>query len=242
MSDGKPIIGFSSIAARAAFQLIFSEHVLETLGKWISVLRMLQSGGVEEGPFDVALIEGTITEPWQVEQLCKIRSVSKYVIPIGSCAVCGGVPAIKNNEQEYPIQNRVYEDTSKITSIRAHSIDQYVPVDGYIKGCPMGERDLVECITSLLLDKRPEFIQYPVCIECKLKHNICVLVAALAWARGQRGCAMPPPTIGPVTAAGARTPKPGYWPTVCPDGTWRDDIFRRFTEFGEPAISGSPGG
>ena len=94
----------------------------------------------------MALIEGTITEQWQVEQLRKIRSPSaQYVIPIGSCAVCGGVPAIKNNEQEYPIQNRVYEDTSKITSIRAHSIDQYVPVDGYIKGCPMGERDLAEC-------------------------------------------------------------------------------------------------
>ena len=96
VSDGKPRIGVFkySCCAGCEFQLIFfQKHVLETLGKVdIVFCRMLQSGGVEEGPFDVALIEGTITEQWQVEQLRKIRTVSKYVIPIGSCAVCGGVP------------------------------------------------------------------------------------------------------------------------------------------------------
>ncbi len=245
MSDRKPIIGVFkySCCAGCEFQLIFFQHyVLETFDKVeIRFCRMLQSGGVEDGPFDVALIEGTITEEWQVEQLRRIRSVSKYVIPIGSCAVCGGVPAIKNNEQEYVVQNRVYADTSKITSIRAHSIDQYIPVDGYIKGCPMGERDLAECVTSLLLGKRPDFIQYPVCIECKLKHNICVLVA-YNW-----------PCMGPVTNAGCGALCPshdracyGCWGPVkdakakiladrfARMGLSEDDIFRRFTEFGEP--------
>ena len=60
-----------SCCAGCEFQLIFfQKHVLETLGNFdIVFCRMLQSGGVEEGPFDVALIEGTITEQWQVEQL-----------------------------------------------------------------------------------------------------------------------------------------------------------------------------
>jgi coenzyme F420-reducing hydrogenase gamma subunit len=247
VNNGKPRIGVFkySCCAGCEFQLIFfQKHVLETLGKFdIVFCRMLQSGGVEEGPFDVALIEGAITEQWQVEQLRRIRSVSQFLIPIGSCAVCGGIPAIKNNEQEYSVQNRVYEDTSKITSIRAHPIDQYVPVDGYIKGCPMGERDLVECLTSLLLDKRPEFLRYPVCVECKHKYNICVLVA-YHW-----------PCMGPVTNAGCGALCPshdracyGCWGPMrdahatalanqfAKMGLSEDDIFRLFTEFGEPTV------
>jgi sulfhydrogenase subunit delta len=252
VSDAKPRIGVFkySCCAGCQFQLIFfQKHVLEMLGKVeIAFCRMLESGGVEEGPFDVALIEGTITEQWQVEQLQKIRSVSTYVIPIGSCAVCGGVPAIKNNEQEHPVQSRVYEDLSKITSIRAHSVNQYVPVDGYIRGCPIGERDLTEFVTSLLLGKRPDFIQYPVCVECKLKHNICVLVA-YNW-----------PCMGPVTNAGCGALCPshdrecyGCWGPMknahakaladrfARMGLSEEDIFRRFTEFGEPAVEWKPG-
>ncbi len=252
MSDSKPKIGVFkySCCAGCEFQLIFfQKHVLETLGNVdITFCRMLQSGGVEDGPFDVALIEGTITEQWQARQLHKIRSVSKYVIPIGSCAVCGGVPAIKNNEEEYIIQNRVYEDREKIHSMRAHPVNQYVPVDGYIKGCPMGERDLTECVTSLLLGKRPDFIEYPVCVECKLKYNICVLVA-YGW-----------PCMGPVTNGGCGALCPshdracyGCWgPMKNPNsralanlfaklGLSEDDIFRLFTEFGEPTIEWKPG-
>ena len=246
MSESKPRIGVFkySCCAGCEFQLIFfQKHVLETF-KTADIIycRMLQSGGVEDGPFDVALIEGTITEDWQAQQLRKIRSVSKWVIPIGSCAVCGGVPAIKNTQEEYFVQNRVYADTSKVHSVRAHCVDQYVPVDGYIKGCPMGERDLTEFVTSLLLGKRPDFLYSAVCVECKLKGNICVLIA-YGW-----------PCMGPVTNAGCGALCPSYdracygcWgPMAAANaralanrfsklGLTPDDVYRKFTEFGEPA-------
>ena len=208
----------------------------------ITYCKMLQSGGNENGPFDIALIEGAITEQWQFEQLKKVRSASKYLIPIGSCAVCGGVPAIKNTDQEYEIQKRVYRDISVIHSVKTNPIDQYVKVDGYVKGCPMGVRDLTELVTSLLLDKKPEFLQYCVCVECKLKGNICVLVAY-----GE-------PCMGPVTNAGCGALCPshnrgcyGCWGPMKDAnaralagqfekmGLNREDIFRKFTEFGQPA-------
>ena len=246
MKNSKPKIGIFkySCCAGCEFQLIyFQKYIMELFdAAEITYCKMLQSGGAEKGPFDVALIEGSITEQRQVEQLKKVRSVSKYLIPIGSCAVCGGIPAIKNTGQEYEIQKRVYDDTSVIHSIKTNPIDQYVTVDGYIKGCPMGVRDLTEMVTSLLLDKKPEFLEYCVCVECKLKGNICVLVAY-----GE-------PCMGPATNAGCGALCPshnrgcyGCWGPMKDAnakalaeqfenmGLGREDIFRKFTEFGQPS-------
>jgi len=252
MNNEKPRIGVFkySCCAGCEFQLIyFQEFVLETLGAVkINYCRMLQSGGIEEGPFDVALVEGAITEQWQADQVKKIRAVSKYVIPIGSCAVCGGVPAIKNTAEEFEAEQRVYSDLSAIHSVKAYPIDQYVKVDGYIKGCPMGVRDLTELVISLLLGKKPDFLEFCVCVECKLKNNICVLVA------------YDEPCMGPVVNAGCGA--------LCPShnracyGCWgpmkdanakaladrfekmrlsRREIIGRFTEFGQPQTEWKPG-
>jgi coenzyme F420-reducing hydrogenase gamma subunit len=245
MANNKPTIGVFkySCCAGCEFQLVyFQKYILEVFeAVEIKYCRMLQSGGDEEGPFDVALIEGAITEQWQVEQLKKVRSISRYIIPIGSCAVCGGIPAIKNTNEEYQVQKRVYNNTSVIHSAKALPIDQCVKVDGYIKGCPMGVRDLTELVISLLMDKKPDFLEYCVCVECKLKGNICVLVAF-----GQ-------PCMGPVTNAGCDALCPshnrgcyGCWGPMKDAnamalaeqfekmGLKREDIFRKFTEFGQP--------
>lgn len=246
MTKPKPTIGVFkySCCAGCEFQLIyFQKYILEVFeNAEITYCKMLQSGGNENGPFDVALIEGAITEQWQVEQLKKVRSVSKYLIPIGSCAVCGGVPAIKNTGEEYEVQKRVYKDTSVIHSVKTHPIDQYVKVDGCIKGCPMGVRDLTEMVISLLLGKRPDFLEYCVCVECKLKGNICVLVEY-----GE-------PCMGPVTNAGCGALCPshnrgcyGCWGPMNDAnagalaeqfkkmGLSKEDIKLKFTEFAQPA-------
>ena len=246
MKNNKPKIGVFkySCCAGCEFQLIyFQKHIMEIFeAAEITYCKMLQSGGNEDGPFDVALIEGAITEQWQLQQLKKVRAVSKYLIPIGSCAVCGGVPAIKNTDEEYEVQKRVYHDTSVIHSVKTHSLDQYVKVDGYIKGCPMGVRDLTEMVISLLLGKRPDFLEYCVCVECKLRGNICVLVAYNE------------PCMGPVTNAGCGALCPshnrgcyGCWGPMKDSnaramaeqfekmGLSKEDIRRKFTEFGQPA-------
>jgi sulfhydrogenase subunit delta len=249
----KPRIGIFkySCCAGCEFQLIyFQKHLAETFGATdIVYCPMLRSGGEEEGPFDVALIEGAVTEEWQAAQLKRVRRASTHLIPIGSCAVCGGVPAIKNTSAELDVEGRVYGDVSRIRSVKAHPVDQYVRVDGYVRGCPMGERDLAELVKSLLLGKRPDFLSCCVCVECKLKGTICVLVAydepcmgpvtnagcgALCPSRG-RGCYS---CWGPMRDANAKALADEFARRGMP----REDIARRFTEFGEPADEFKEGG
>ncbi|KPL08571.1 hypothetical protein AMJ71_08075 [candidate division TA06 bacterium SM1_40] len=251
MGTGKRIGIFKySSCAGCQFQLFYFQHyVLETIQAVdIVYCKMLQSGGEEDGPFDLALIEGAITEQWQADQLKRIRERSELLAPIGSCAVCGGVPAIKNTAHELDAQRRVYEDISVVHSLKAHPVDHYVRVDGYVRGCPPGVRDLAELVKSLLLNKTPRFLDYSVCVECKLEGAICVLVAYQE------------PCMGPVTSAGCGALCPsrgracyGCWGPMKDAnakaladrfermGLGREDIYRRFTEFGEPTVEWKPG-
>lgn len=248
----KPRIGIFkySCCAGCQFQLIFfQKHVAETL-KNVEIVygRMETSAENASGPFDLALIEGTITEAWQVDELKRVRAASRLLVPIGSCAVNGGVPAIKNLVNELDVQNRVYSDLGPVHSIRAGQIDQYVKVDAYLRGCPAGERDLIELVGSLLIDKRPRMTDFAVCVECKMKGNTCVLVAEDL------------PCMGPVTAAGCGALCPSNhracyacWgpmphanaPALAQQfrrmGYTPDEIVRRFSEFGYPTIEFSKG-
>ena len=189
-----------SCCAGCEFQTFyFQRHLPETLNAFeIVFARMVSSGGTPDGPFDVSLIEGTITEAWQIDELKRVRKNSGLVFAIGACAVNGGIPAIKTMAPELEIEESVYRDISTIHSIRPHPIDVYIPVDGMIRGCPPGERDLFEALSSVLAGKKPDFLRYAVCVECKLKKNICVLVAYNL------------PCMGPVTNAGCGALCPTY--------------------------------
>ncbi|MGE5309427.1 MAG: oxidoreductase [Deltaproteobacteria bacterium] len=245
MRKRKPRIGVFkfSCCAGCEFQLIyFQKHLMETFEAVdIVYCPMLESGGMPEGPFDVALIEGAVTECWQAGQLRKVREESRSLIPIGSCAVCGGVPAIKNTSWELDVEKRVYRDVSVLHSVKASPIDRHVKVDGYVKGCPMGEKDLSELVVSLLLKKKPDFTGYSVCVECKIKGNICVLVAYNQPCMGpvtNAGCGALCPSNnracyscwGPMKDANARALSDEF----AEMGLETADIRRRFTEFGQP--------
>lgn len=239
----KPRLGFFkySCCAGCEFQLIFfQKYIIETLKNFDFVFcKMVSSGGTPDGPFDIALVEGTITESWQIDELKKLREKSKYLFAIGSCAINGGIPAIKSTRTELDIEKRVYKDLSTIHSIRPNALSAFVKVDGDIKGCPPGERDLHEALVSVLSGKEPDFLEYSVCIECKVRGNICVLVAHNM------------PCMGPVTNAGcgALCPSNGRACYACWGpmkqanasalarkfermGLSPDDIVRRFTLFG----------
>lgn len=232
-----------SCCAGCEFQLIyFQRHIQEVFQNLELVYcKMAQSGGEEDGPFDIALIEGAITQSEQADQLKRVRRSSRWLLPIGSCAVNGGVPAIKNHTTELEVEERVYKDVRNLHSMRTQAVDAFVRVDGYIRGCPMGEPDLEETVISLLMDKRPSLFDYPVCVECKLRQNVCVLVS---WKQ---------PCMGPVTNAGCGALCPshsracyGCWgpvkdansPALARQfekmGLGRHDIFCRFTQYASP--------
>lgn len=230
-----------SCCAGCEFQFIyFQGYVLETLKSFDFVFcKMVTSGGTPEGPFDISLVEGAITESWQADELKKIRENSIHLFAIGSCAVNGGIPAIKSTQTELEVEKKVYHNLSAIHSIRPAAVDAYVKVDGYIMGCPPGERDLYEAITSVLFGRKPVFLEYSVCIECKLKGNPCVLIAYNMPCMGpvtNAGCGALCPSLnracyscwGPMEQANASALAKKFEAI----GLSHEDIARRFTLFG----------
>jgi len=243
----KPKVGIFKCTACAGcqFQLIyFIEHLKEVLGAIDIVYGKMETESEKvNGPFDVALIEGAVTEAEQADQLKVVRRNSKYLVPIGSCAVNGGIPAIKNMSPELEVQTRVYEDISPMHSMRAHAVSEYVPVDALLRGCPVGERDLYELVASLLLDRKPNMVEHCVCVECKMKGNPCLLVTERV------------PCMGPVTNGGCGAMCPSnaracyacWGPMANANSTALarrfeeiglppDEIVRRFSLFGYPTV------
>lgn len=191
----KPRAGFFkfSCCTGCGFELAYFQRSLEdTLKSFdFTFFRLAYSSGAPEGPFDLALVEGTVTEPHQAVELKRIRENSAVLYAVGSCAIAGGIPAIKAGGRELEIEKRVYQKKLyRLTSMRPSVLSDYVKVDGCVRGCPPGRRDLEEALVSILLHRRPEFIEYSVCVECKLRGNICLLV--------DEGL----PCMGPVTNAG----------------------------------------
>lgn len=224
--------------------MYFQKYVLETITSFDFVFaKMLLRGGNPHGPFDIALIEGTITESWQVDELKKIRQNSARLFAIGSCAIDGGIPAIKSTMPELEAEKKVYDDLSTIHSIRPHSVDAYVKVDGYIRGCPPGGRDLYEALSSVLTGKKPDFLQYSVCIECKINGNTCVLVAYNMPCMGpvtNAGCGALCPSMNRACYSCFGPMKQANGPALARKfklmGLSRDDIARKFTLFGADTI------
>ncbi|MDA8085547.1 MAG: hypothetical protein M0Z75_02510 [Nitrospiraceae bacterium] len=191
----RPRAGFFkfSCCTGCGFELAYFQRSLEdTLKSFdFAFFRLASSSGDFDSLLDLALVEGTVTEPFQAVELKKIRKNSAVLYAVGSCAIAGGIPAIKAGGLELEIEKRAYQKKLyRLTSIRPSVLGDYVKVDGCVRGCPPGRHDLEEALVSVLLDRKPEFIEYSVCVECKMKGNICLLV--------DEGL----PCMGPVTNAG----------------------------------------
>lgn len=143
------------------------------------------------GPYDVGFVEGAISTPEEVERIKKIRQQCGVLVAIGACAVSGGVPSVRNWKSLEHLKSTVYPQPSMIHSLEwATGVSEYVPVDLELRGCPFDRGQLLEAVTSLLLGKAPAFRTGPLCTECKLNENYCLLVE-----KGE-------PCLGPVTMSG----------------------------------------
>lgn len=150
------------------------------------------------GEFDVAFVEGSVSTEEEIEKIQDIRSRSKYLVAIGACAVSGGIQAVRNFMDFNDIKGYVYQ-TIQHTDVLEQSrpLSELVKVDHTVRGCPVNSFEVVEVITSILLGKTPNINHTPVCIECKLKGNHCVMVLGK-------------PCIGPVTASGCGAICPSF--------------------------------
>jgi len=152
-----------------------------------------------KGPYDLGLVEGSITNPDNVEMIRDIRKQCRFLITIGACATSGGIQALKNWKDVKEFTRIVYANPQYISTLdRSLPVGSFVHVDYELRGCPINKYQLIEVINALLNNRRPNIATNSVCSECKLKGNACVMVS--------KGLAC----IGPVTQAGCNALCPSY--------------------------------
>jgi coenzyme F420-reducing hydrogenase gamma subunit len=157
------------------------------------------SRAVVKGPYDLSLVEGSITTPHDAERIQQIRRNSRVLITIGACATAGGIQALRNFKDVRDFVTAVYAEPSYIDTLATSTpISQHVTVDFELRGCPINKAQLLEVISAFLRRRRPNTPAHSVCVECKLRGNVCVMVA--------HGT----PCLGPVTHAGCGAICPAY--------------------------------
>ncbi|MDZ7267717.1 MAG: oxidoreductase [candidate division KSB1 bacterium] len=157
------------------------------------------SRAVVKGPYDLSLVEGSITTPHDAERIHQVRRVSKYLVTIGACATAGGIQALRNFKEVREFIAVVYATPSYIATLnKSTPIADHVFVDFELRGCPVNKRQLVEVISAFLNHRKPNVPRYSVCLECKQRATVCVMVA--------QGV----PCLGPVTQAGCGALCPAY--------------------------------
>jgi sulfhydrogenase subunit delta len=140
--------------------------------------------------YDIAFVEGSITRESGIPRLQNIRDRAKVVVALGACACIGGVNCLKNHLPVDEALRIVYgKDARYYDTIPARPIDALIQVDYYVRGCPPITAELLKVVKALLLGKKPEIPNYPVCTECKMAGNVCVF---------ERGMTC----LGPVIRAG----------------------------------------
>ncbi len=196
----KPRVAFFDFASCEGCQLQVA-NLEETL---LDVLRLVDVVAFREvmtehsDDYDIALVEGSIARPMDEARLKRIRERAKVLIAFGACAHLGGVQRLGN--QAGPEENkRVVYDGAPTDAIgdsnpffehpRHRALDEVVPVDYTLPGCPVNRDEFARVLVALLTGKRPPIPEYPVCVECKKKENVCLFTVG-------KVC------MGPVTRAG----------------------------------------
>ena len=152
-----------------------------------------------EGPYNVALVEGSITTAHDADRIREIRGQCRFLVTIGACATAGGIQALRNWADVDEFIAQVYATPAYIQTLRTSTpISDHVKVDFELRGCPINKHQLVDVLTSLVLGRTPRVPRYSVCIECKRRGTVCVAVA--------RGITC----LGPVTQAGCGAICPAY--------------------------------
>jgi coenzyme F420-reducing hydrogenase gamma subunit len=180
--------------------LLDCEDELLALADRLDIAYFLEaSRATVEGPYDVSIVEGSITTPHDAERIREIRHQSGALVTIGACANSGGIQALRNFADVDAFTSVVYAEPDYISTLATSTpISAHVPVDFELNGCPIDKRQLLEVINAHLNRRRPRVRAHSVCVECKRRGTVCVMVA--------HGT----PCLGPVTHAGCGALCPAY--------------------------------
>jgi len=220
--------------------LLDCEDELLTLAGQVQIATFLEaSSAILGGPYDVSLVEGSITTPADERRIREIREQSTVLVTIGACATGGGVQALRNFADVDEFASVVYARPEYISTLATSTpAAAHVRVDYQLQGCPIDRGQLLDTLAALLVGRKPRLPAKTVCTECKLRGVTCVVVA--------EGI----PCLGPVTHAGCGALCPSYHrgcygcfgPTATPnsaalipllrrDGMSEGDVDRVFSTF-----------
>jgi len=167
------------------------DELLSVVGEVELAYFLEATRNVIKGPYDISLVEGSITTEHDVQRIRKIRQQSKKLIAIGACATSGGIQALRNFADVDEYTRTVYARPDYISTLRTSTpIQEHVTVDFELRGCPINKWQLLEVLNAALNGRGPSIPQHSQCMECKKNGTVCVMVA--------KGT----PCLGPVTQAG----------------------------------------
>ncbi|KUL23614.1 oxidoreductase [Actinoplanes awajinensis subsp. mycoplanecinus] len=190
----KPTLAVWKLASCDGCQLTLldcEDELLAVAGR-VRIAHFLEaSREVLPGPYDISLVEGSVTTAADAGRIRAIREQSRTLITLGACATAGGIQALRNHADVAEYTSLVYAHPEYIATLATSTpIAAHVDVDYELHGCPIDRGQLLGVISALLAGRKPDLPAHSVCFECKRRHQVCVVVA--------RGL----PCLGPVTRAG----------------------------------------
>lgn len=195
-----PKVAFFDFTSCEGCQLTVID-ALQTHPELLEVVEIVQfrEAMSEKGEdYAIAFVEGSCTRPGDEARLMKIREQADVVVALGACAHLGGVNAIRNRQELTDVRKYVYQDKYEwYDTYPARPISAVVDVDFAIPGCPIDREEFIQVVRQVLQGRAPQLPDFPVCVECKLKENVCLFL------RGKT-------CLGPITRAGCDAICPTY--------------------------------
>jgi sulfhydrogenase subunit delta len=179
--------------------LLDLEDDLLTLAAEIDIANFPEaSSAFSEGPYDLSLVEGSVTTAHDAERIKAVREQSKFLVTIGACATSGGIQSLRNFADVNDYIAAVYASPQYISTLATSTpISAHVKVDYELQGCPINKLQLAEVVSAYLAGRKPQIPSYSVCVDCKLRGNPCIMVQGV-------------PCLGPVTHAGCGALCPSF--------------------------------
>ena len=154
---------------------------------------------VVEGPYDLSLVEGSVTTADDAERIQQVRAASRRLVTIGACATAGGIQALRNFADVDEFRAAVYARPEYVETLGTSTpIAAHVPVDFELRGCPIDKNQLLEVLAAELQRRTPRISSHSVCVECKRRGTAFrrspstrAQVEPAFWAR-PRSCSLTP--------------------------------------------------
>jgi len=209
----KPKVGIFGLTGCAGdqLQILNCEDELVRLAQQLDIVDwvMAKSNNDHTTRLDIGFVEGVVATQRDLQALKEIRSRSRVLVGIGTCAVWGGLPAMRNELPREVLAHEVYNKSAAfLDTVEARPASDFVPFEVLVPGCPIERHEFLKVVNALLLGTRAELPRTPVCFECKTRENLCRVVyfgEICCGAMTRSGCGARCPSHG-VACAGCRGP------------------------------------